>query len=165
MPNVRLARVRASSQVLPVSQCGQYIPGVMHRGLTKRIGSRLGLALVVLAAIWLACCTSNYVTPYEFEGYWSGPASQQWQFNSDGGSYSSLAGVYDFDFTYASVDEGNQHILINITSVTGLFPPAYIKAGAQVYVMYSISGDSMWITFDQNSYVTPGGLDGPFTRQ
>lgn len=132
---------------------------------TKRIWPRLGLAPLVWAAVALAGCKNAYVTSYEFDGTWSGPASQQWYFTSDGGSYSSFVAFYQFDFTYVSVDEGNQHILISVTSVTGFLPPAYIKVGAQVYVMYSISGDQMWITFDQSGYVTPNGSDGPFAKQ
>ena len=132
---------------------------------TKRIWSRLGVALLAVAAVALAGCKNNYVAPHEFDGDWSGPAVQQWDFNSDGGSYSSPVGLYEFDFTYDSVDENSQHILIDITKLSAGLQPSYIKVGAQVYVMYSISGDQMYITFDQNSYVTPGSSDGPFTRQ
>jgi hypothetical protein len=100
--------------------------------LTKRIWPRLGLALLVLAAVALAGCKNAYIAPHEFDGEWSAPFLQQWYFNSDGGSYSSVVGLYEFDFTYASVDEDNQHILITITKVTGTFASPCTKVGAQV---------------------------------
>ncbi len=138
--------------------------------MRKRIWLRLGLILLAPATVALVGCPSNVGPTYDFEGSWTGgPVFQSWDFNSNGGTYTAGFGIYTFNFSYVSVDENENHILIQITSVSGLRYPPYISVGAQVYVMYSISGDQsgdqMYITFSQDGYATPGSGDGPFTKE
>ena len=121
-----------------------------------------GLAALMLAALALAGCSSAIGNTYEFDGSWTLLGLATWQFGSSSGSYTVFS-TYTVNFTYITVDENAKHILVDITSVTGL--GSGVTAGVPAYITYSISGNQIYVHLDGTSYVTATGSDGPYTKQ